>query len=129
MRALVTAAAVFAGAAVAAPTASAQLIYTQIPEPGDTFVNACEQTPLHAQPNGYAEVVSTAAFEQRFEVVGLAGKYLLPKSMRYSTTHGSTEDAWDRQRGRVEHDRRDFSRPGSRSRPTTGRRSSPCAAW
>jgi hypothetical protein len=100
--------AVIVGAVGAAAPASAQLIYTQIPEPGDTFANACEQTPLHAAPNGYAEVVGTAAFKQTFKVVAVTEKYLLPKSMRYSTTHGSTEDAWDRQRGRVEHDPRDF---------------------
>lgn len=109
LRAL-TVAGALAGAVVAAPTASAQLIYTQIPEPGDTFANACEQTPLHAEPDGYADVVGTAAFKQTFEVVALAGKYLLPKSMRYSTTHGSTnaEDAWKQQRGEAEYDPRDF---------------------
>lgn len=88
--------------------ASAQLIYTQIPEPGDTFANACTQTPLHAAPNGYAEVVGTAAFQQTFEVVRVTGKYLLPKSMRYSSTHSSAEDAWARQRGQIDHDPRDF---------------------
>jgi hypothetical protein len=110
MRALAVAAATLAGAAIAASTASAQLIYTQIPEPGDTFANACTETPLHAEPNGYADVVGTASFKQTFEVVALAGKYLLPKSMRYSTTHGSTntQDAWKQQRGEAEYDPRDF---------------------
>ena len=109
MRALAVAGAL-AFAVVAPPTASAQLIYTQIPEPGDTFANACEQTPLHAEPNGYADVVGTASFKQTFEVVALAGEYLLPKSMRYSTTHGSTssDDAWRQQRGEAEYDPRDF---------------------
>jgi hypothetical protein len=101
------AAAVTCGAVSAAPVA-AQLIYTQVPEPGDTFANACTQTPLHAEPDGYAEVVGTATFEQTFEVVQVTGKYLLPKSMRYSTTHGDTEDAWARQRGELEYHPRDF---------------------
>ena len=100
--------AVIVGAVGAAAPASAQLIYTQIPEPGDTFANACERTPLHAAPNGYANVVGTAAFKQTFKVVGVTEKYLLPKSMRYSTTHGDAEDAWARQRGKIEHDPRDF---------------------
>lgn len=95
-------------AAFAAVPASAQMIYTQIPEPGDTFANACTRTPLHAAPNGYAEVVGSAAFKQTFEVVEVTGKYLLPKSMRYSTTHGTSEDAWARQRGEIDHDPRDF---------------------
>lgn len=108
------------GWAIAPTPASAQLIYTQIPEPGETFANACTRTPLHAAPNGYAEVVGTAAFKQTFEVVQVTGKYLLPKSMRYSTTHGSTEDAWDRQRGRLDHDPRDFFPAWAEVRTDTG---------
>ena len=108
------------GWAFAPASASAQLIYTQIPESGETFANACTRTPLHAAPNGYAEVVGTAAFKQSFEVVQVTGKYLLPKSMRYSTTHGSTEDAWDRQRGRLDHDPRDFFPAWAEVRTDTG---------
>ena len=97
-----------AGTFLAAAPAAGQMIYAQIPDPGESFTNACEETPLHAAPNGYAEVVATAAFGETFEVVEVTGKYLLPKSMRYSTTHGSSEDAFDRQRGRLEHHPKDF---------------------
>ncbi len=97
-----------AGMSLASPPAAAQLIYTQVPEPGETFTNACTQTPLHAAPNGFARTIGTAQFKQAFEVVGVTGKYLLPKSMRYSTTHGNTQEAWDQQRGRAEYDPRDF---------------------
>ena len=102
------AAAVIVGAVGAPTPASAQMIYTQIPDPGDTFANACEQTPLHAAPNGYADVVGTAAFKQTFTVVRVTEKYLLPKSMRYSTTHSNAQEAWDQQRGKAEYDPRDF---------------------
>lgn len=101
-------AAAIVGAVGAPPPASAQMIYTQIPEPGDTFANACKQTPLHAAPNGYADVVDTADFKQTFTVVGVTEKYLLPKSMRYSTTHSNAQEAWEQQRGEAEYDPRDF---------------------
>lgn len=43
-------AAAIVGAVGAPPPASAQMIYTQIPEPGDTFANACKQTPCTLRP-------------------------------------------------------------------------------
>lgn len=107
-RDLAIAAAAITVAAFAAAPAWAQMIYTQIPEPGDTFTNACTDTPLHAAPNGYAEVVGTAEFRQSFKVVEVTGRYLLPKSMRYSSTHGDPSDSWERQRGEIDYDPRDF---------------------
>ena len=97
-----------AGISLAPAPAAAQMIYTQIPDAGERFANACEETPLHAAPNGYSEVVGQATFRQTFEVVEVTGEYLLPKSMRYSTTHGASEDAFDRQRGRLKHHPKDF---------------------
>jgi hypothetical protein len=102
------AAALTAATFLGAGPAAAQMIYTQFPEPGETFVNSCDVLPLHAEPSALSAVVDEARFGDRFKVVGTTGRYLLPKSMRYSETHGTTggNDNW--RASEREYHERDF---------------------
>lgn len=63
--------AVLAATAFAAGPAAAQMIYTEMPDPGDTFVTSCERLPLHAEPHAYAPVVEIAEFGDGYVVEAL----------------------------------------------------------
>ncbi|RDD63673.1 hypothetical protein [Ferruginivarius sediminum] len=64
--------------------AAAQMIYTHYPKPGETFVNGCLTLPLHAAPTALSKQIGMAELGGRFEVIGLAGEYVVPESMRLS---------------------------------------------
>jgi len=97
------------GVALLAPApAAGQMIYTQIPEPGETYKSACRDTPLHARPDAYSRVVGRAQFGTGFEVVAVTGEYLVPKSMRYSETHGMPDGDGRNQLGKKKLQPKDF---------------------
>lgn len=89
-----TAVAAAALAAMLAPWAvSAQSIYVETPEPGETFVNACFDLPLHAQPSAFSTVVAMAGMGDRLEVLGQTGRFVVAESMRqddYDTSDPNT---------------------------------------
>lgn len=104
--ALGAAAGLVAGILAGAPPATAQMIYTQLPESGDTYVNACQRTPLHAEPSAYSKVVGTAEVGDELTVAKLTGEYLLPKSMRESG-HDRTPEI-GRKAEKKQHDPENF---------------------